>query len=458
MCRANLHDWYGQKHNEPIYAERAKTLRIDLRLQKIRGEIDDTRIYVDPNRFLEWLQDSLFGELSSVLRTQRISVIDITFTDTKPDLVSQQKPANRMANLISKAFLEFYDNTKFGISSYLGRRIRHGTLKGTMVTPVRSLIESERFVALTDNPDCGKLLRKWLTTYELGVEELSREYLQIRGNRNSKALFDTDIFRPDRARVLKAAIGDIDATYTETESFTHINAKIYSYCWRFAESDLRQVRDFLRNCRSDWGKIDAAQLRRSLPNEWWPELNSLAKELNTLLDDRFRTITSWFNEPKNLSPSAPLGLLFQAVMSEVKESFSNFKPNILADDLDTVLTGGTYHLIYDALYVVVHNAAKHGRLNGDLACKFTISDSTSGAKELLINISSETGVGVSDEDVRKKMNDAMLGSYDDALAEEGRSGFKKLLRMKKDTAEMSQFSAECRNGKVNVLLAFRLQY
>ena len=45
--RARLLDWYAEVFDEPSAKERAKTLRLDQRLRMVRGEIDDTRIYVD---------------------------------------------------------------------------------------------------------------------------------------------------------------------------------------------------------------------------------------------------------------------------------------------------------------------------------------------------------------------------------------------------------------------------
>jgi len=458
-CRADLHDWYGKKHDDPLFAERAKTLRIDLRLQKIRGEIDDTRIYVDPNRFTEWLQDNLFSELSSILRTQRIAQLSLILPELKTDIVAQQKPEVRMAALISKAFEEFCGNTKFGISSYLGRRIRHGTLKGTMITPVRSLIESAQFKKLLSHPDFSRQLYKWLDAYEQGVEELSSEYLQVYTNKKSKGLFSSDVYRQDRAAILRTAILDVDKTYAETGSFPHVNAKVYSYCWRFADIDLRKIREHLRRCRQAWGLVDAGALRRSAPRDMNIKVNLLVRELGTMLDERFRTVTSWFNEPKNLSPSAPLGLLFQAVMSEVSESFREFQPEIVENESeDIILSGGSYHLIYDALYVIIYNAAKHGDPIGELVFKISTAKLVGDKRELVINISSKNIMDSVDSEVEKNIHDAMLGSNDDALATEGRSGFKKLMRMESDTQEMTRFNVKCENGRVTVECVFGLYY
>lgn len=301
-----MHEWFGERIDEPLLIERAKTLRIDLRLQKIRGEIDDTRVYVDPNRYSEWIQDNFFTELSSILRSQRIALFAYLLPDSDSELAQQQKPEVRMARLISKAFDQFCSSTKFGIASYLGRRIRHGTLKGAMLSPVQRLLDDPKFEDLMENGDSSKIVERWISNYRAGIDELGREFLQISSNKKPKGLFDTDVFRKDRSDILRTAILDIDQTYADTKSFAHVNTKIYSYCWRLAERDLRRVREHLGNCRQVWGTFNAAEFRRLVPTEFKGLANAFTRELGSLLDDRFRTVTSWFKEPTNLSPSAPL--------------------------------------------------------------------------------------------------------------------------------------------------------
>lgn len=49
--RADMLHWFGTVTNEDRYIDRAKTLRIDIQLNKERGTIDDSRIYVDPLKY-----------------------------------------------------------------------------------------------------------------------------------------------------------------------------------------------------------------------------------------------------------------------------------------------------------------------------------------------------------------------------------------------------------------------
>jgi hypothetical protein len=195
-ARAALHEWYGKNRDQPAYAQRANALRVDLKLQKLRGEIDDTRIYVDPSRFIEWVHDRLFVELSSVLRLKvAIAFNLLLLKEASAELPHQDTPERRLALVIGEAYKEFCTNTIFGIASYLGRRIRHGTLKGVMASPVATLRADPRFTKLFENEDFKHAFDMWYFKYVSGIDHVAAEYLQVHSSKKPKGLLDTDIFR-----------------------------------------------------------------------------------------------------------------------------------------------------------------------------------------------------------------------------------------------------------------------
>ncbi|MFZ6044067.1 hypothetical protein ACOV11_26715, partial [Vibrio natriegens] len=65
--RASLHDWMGDLTGDTNYKVRAKNLRIDHKINLVKGELDDNRIYVDTSKFLEWMQDEIAQDLTTVL-------------------------------------------------------------------------------------------------------------------------------------------------------------------------------------------------------------------------------------------------------------------------------------------------------------------------------------------------------------------------------------------------------
>lgn len=65
--RASLHEWMARFTNEKYYLQRARAVRIDHQINRVRNEIDDHRIYVDPMRFTSWIEDEMMIELNGAL-------------------------------------------------------------------------------------------------------------------------------------------------------------------------------------------------------------------------------------------------------------------------------------------------------------------------------------------------------------------------------------------------------
>ena len=97
-----------------------KDLRLDQKLRKIRGEIDDNRIYVDPLRFGQWL---LANQVGGILKPEQIELKDIDEFKAFGDFAFNRQPHVQMAILLQNAFSEFCGDKRYGIHSSLGRRI-----------------------------------------------------------------------------------------------------------------------------------------------------------------------------------------------------------------------------------------------------------------------------------------------------------------------------------------------
>jgi hypothetical protein len=65
-AHANILEWWGARANDEDAQLRAKSHCLTLRLRKVRGAIEETRIYVDPLRFIAWIGEKLTGELRTL--------------------------------------------------------------------------------------------------------------------------------------------------------------------------------------------------------------------------------------------------------------------------------------------------------------------------------------------------------------------------------------------------------
>ena len=113
----------------------------------------------------------------------------------------------------------------------------------------------------------------------------------------------------------------------------------------------------------------------------------------------------WFKRPISVSPKASLSLLYKAVVAEVRETFPNFDADTdFEENEDIELVGGPYHVLYDAFYVVVYNAAKHGHPDGEIDREFGIlHDHERRRRAVVVTITSDIRDDASEEFVNERL-------------------------------------------------------
>lgn len=424
--RADMLHWFGTVTNEDRYIDRAKTLRIDIQLNKERGTIDDSRIYVDPLKYSQWFEDNMISKLTMVLDPLMISNNKMLILDWDKKNTSVGGTDIVIDHLLA-CYSEFCSNNMFGIASYLGRRIRHGTFKGTAITEVSELSKKEEYAHLFEEKDFKLKFDSWLRNYEKMIEDLVKTFLQIKSRKKPSGVITTEIDSPTKKQYANQMVYDILSIYNTRSGVIQLPSLIMDYCWRLVESDLVKLRKLLSEKKSSHAVFSYTP--KSISGYRRREYSKFSQEVNTVTNKKFGLISSWFNKPSYASPSTEIYLLFRAVVSEVKGNVSHFDPRIDLDDRSFSIAGGTYYVIYDALYVLIHNAAIHGKPNGEI--HFHVSK-PENRQALRINLSTELSSIFEIQDAHKKINAALAELNDDAHIVEGNSGIKKLKRMEKD--------------------------
>jgi hypothetical protein len=427
--RALIFEWYGSKVGDPTYLDRAKTLRIDVQINKAKGTIDDARIYVDPVKFTQWITDNLLDELS-ILAADVCSKGEPTLIPVAWDkLKSGISNLEQIGAILMIAYDEFCSNNKFGIASYIGRRIRHGTLKETGFNDVKNFPTRPGFAKLFASAEFDSCFTLWLRQYENCLVNLRDKYVQIQDKKKIDGLILKDFRTVAKKTTANHMLYEVLKSFYHNKNGQELPYIITEYCWRLIEEDLANIREFLMDQKSKHGvfRFDSsrdAKLRAR-------EVQEFAQELNTLVAEKFRMIESWFNKPSIASPSAELLLLFKAVLSEIRGFFPDFEPELIFDDLGYVIRGGTYFVIYDALFIIIYNAAKYGEKKGCLRFGILIEDKDNAVHFKLI-ISSQIAKNDDLSSVQTSIFSALEGDFEDALNFEGRSGIKKLKKMEQD--------------------------
>lgn len=447
--RAQLHKWMGQFSGEKIYFDRARTLLIDHQLNKVRDEIDDNRIYVDAARFSEWINDEVMRELNSVLMGMELKS-SLLENDADPQLIK----------LIEHCYTTFCSNNIFGIASYLGRRIRHGTFKGHLFSSVLRIERAEKYRDLLSDFGVATHWDAWKIAYEEKVNLIIKDRLHIESSGKRNGLIKPNQVTAAKSEVFYSCARLLARDYAEKKSSHSAIPIIIDYCWRLAENDLRSVNSYLKSQKPNLINKDILQeLRASATNGKFDVATDFNRELVRSIDEKLMAMYNWFKRPLNVSPKASLSLLYKAVVAEVKEIFPDINTNTdFEEHEDIELVGGAYHVLYDSLYVIIYNAAKHGKSGADISRYFTIVEGINSKKILVLNISSI----VCDEETDEYVNSRLSINPDDdmtnAQVSEDRSGIRKLHHLVQCTPNFQINQIGCNSRKVIITMSYLLEH
>lgn len=446
--RAALHRFMGDMTGDKIYSDRARTILIDHQINKLRNEIDDNRIYVDASRFHEWINDELMRDLNAILTAMEIV--------NSPE----QKEANpQILQIIRKCYDAFCESTVFGIASYLGRRIRHGTFRGHLYSSVINFAKATKYEPLLSEHQVSQIWASWQARYEEVIAEIIVERLHVESSGKKQALLKIGLEGAHKVDVANACAKTLWRDYSERKTSQAAPQILTEYCWRLLEVDLKSVNAFLKGKKQELLGADLlSQIKNSALRS---DLAAVfVRDLTHHINDRLTTMYGWFKQPVSVSPKASLSLLFRAVVAEVQDTYSSFCVNQEYDqDQDIELVGGAYHVLYDAFYVVIYNAAKHGKVNGKVQRIFKLVNSDCGRKVAVnITISSEIKECESEEFVRSRLIVHSDDNFANAQVSEDRSGIRKLYQLACSDQNFFIEYLGCVNRQVVVSMSYSLEH
>lgn len=448
--RASLHEWMAEFTKDEHYLQRARTVRIDHQINRVRNEIDDHRIYVDPSRFSSWIEDEMMLELNSAL----------TSTGSGKKGVSVTCDETVLSLIMTQSYNAFCSNAVFGIASYLGRRIRHGTFHGHLYSSVINPIEkAEKFQPLLANPQFAAKWICWKDTYNRAVEMIIAERLHVHSKTKPLGVLTPETYGPSKHEVLAAAVKNISNNYVETTSTVGIDQTIIDYCWRLAELDLVAVTRYLR--------VQQAPLKNEpfLNEELVPAAapadaklaEAFRRELELSIDRKLSAMFGWFKRPSIVAPKASVSLLFAATVAEVKDTIPDFDPQAADSSKEEIeLVGDFYHLVYDSLAIVVRNAAKYADRSRPLRRNFEIVPGK--GKRLVVNISSSIKPTDDPERVSADIEERKMADFQDANMYDKKSGISKLLLLASNRPEFTLDQYEVIGSEVQVRLIYALNH
>ncbi|WP_236525740.1 hypothetical protein, partial [Pseudomonas syringae] len=448
--RASLHEWMAEFTKDEHYFQRARAVRIDHQINRVRNEIDDHRIYVDPSRFSSWIEDEMMIELGSALTSTGLGKkgTSVTCDETIISMVMTQ------------SYNAFCSNAVFGIASYIGRRIRHGTFHGHVYSSVINSVEkSTKFKPLFENSQFTAKWNTWKDNYNNAIEKIITERLHVHSKSKPLGLLTPEMYSSSKQDVLAAAVTNISNSYVESASTADVSPVIIDYCWRLAELDLVAVIRYLK------AQQTPLKNEKFLHEELVPIAatvnNALAetfrRELEIAIDRKLSTMLGWFKRPSIVAPKASVSLLFAATVAEVKDTIPDFDPgNADPGEEDIELVGNFYHLIYDSLAIVVGNAAKYADRNRPLKRKFEIIPGVK--KHLIIEISSFIKPTDDPTEISLQIENRKNAGFQDANLYDKKSGISKLLLLASNRPDFELDQYAVLGNEVQARLVYALEH
>jgi hypothetical protein len=436
-AQASILEWRGTTKNDKDATNRAKSHRLNLRLRKVRGAIDETRIYVDPLRFLQWMHDQYGGELRSLAPLAEEILADPDRSVNLNDAVRVAvQPRLRLLGLLDACYEEFCTNKIYGVTSFIGRRIRHGTLHGHLVLEFQPEVQSAIIEFDGRAPQFARFLENWLTQFDAAVKVMAADNIHVRSKERPKGLIIAKLDEAEKSTIASVMLEAIAISMKDRFQLSVTLGLVQEFCWLLFEVDLKRTRDAVAALRREFViKVDQPQFADR------PELarrvNEKIRAINSSLQLRFEQVGSWLTRPTNLSPSASVTLLFEAVLDEVRQRYPNFQPQLnITGKRDIDLLGHRFHFFYDALYILVDNAAKHGKPNGVLGVE--IDSWNPDNKHIQVRVSVRSDFE-DPSNACARIDDAMDAEVGDAMVSNYKSGIRKLRSLVEDVEEIVGF-------------------
>lgn len=434
--RASMLEWHAEVHRDSITAQKAKQLRIDRKIAEVRGVLNETRLNIDAIRFRQWIEQNKLTEFSDFIRQPTASLPPLQDWSEKSKqqsmlMAAHREPATRALLAILECYAEFCKNPDYGVASFLGRRIRHGTLRGTLLDGIDKPAQVPPSVALQ--------YQNWTREFSTQINAFAAR-LHFKDKAGPKGgLISAEIDTLQKRQQCLVCLKQIFDEAQHDQGILRVPFIIEQFCWFIFELELASVQASIAEARTHWGVVKL----RYQSND--ADATSFEKSTNILLNDRFNTVSSWFRKPPNLSPVAELGHVLKVVLKEARGEYANFDPAVKFEgDEELQLSGRIYYNVYDALAIAVRNAAKHGPHPGRLTVSATVHQADAGSTlELLVGSDLKSGDNI--ESALKRLEDASRTGADGADVVENRSGIRKLKKMQAERNILG-FSIGAENG------------
>ena len=351
------------------------------------------------------------------------------------------------------SFREFCHNRTFGIDSYLSRRVRHGTLAGTLVAPIQERVTNfkERTNSVGSHSD-SREIDAMMEQYRAAVDRIRDNLLHFRSQEKEEGLLQSGA-TSNNTRVLMERdfqvkmLGFLD----QGRSSTELCPLFLEHCWNLLAGDLFRVRDELRNyfARVVRPLFRGTVRRLSHQEQWRP----LLADLDRTAEELFSTVASWFSRSEGPAMIVTVNELVEVVSQEVKQYHPGYEGEyLIKGEGEDSLMGLAYQTAYDVLYICFSNVAEHADPEGvtEVDAQF-LSVGGARASWFRLSVTSSHGGKTSDDAVQQASKAALARhKAKESMIREGNTGLAKAQALIEAYGPAGAFDWDVQEGRLKV--------
>lgn len=436
-------------------ADELEALERELANLDARSDIDSTRVHVDEESLREWFNETQQANVTRYTQTVMSENrphdptwlaklhpknVDVRSEEDEEDFSAETQIGSEyiLLSIVDATLKAFARDKTFGLDANLSRRIRHGSLSGHVMTPVTRALNRMSDLAdshkdgITGSGDSGiQLTVQRFRTFMLSeLDHIRKDIIQISSPSHPHGLIKATWNTAANITYLDAMSARVRSRVMSYSGQYDLFADIYSLCWDFLAPDLAQTRFYMARTFLPFTQQHLYELfnQNTTQAERVVSYSAMVDVLETL-QGRILEVCGWFIKPVFRQDKYSLRMLVDSACSIVKEYDDKYQFREQIDvSSDILLNRGSFDVFGDALFVLIGNAARHGKADGIIQVSAEPIKDAEGLVLLLV----KSEVGTPDDfDIALARIKTALEIKEKALeraaVEEGSSGLGKLV-------------------------------
>jgi len=451
----------------PEYAEAIRQITLSQTLQRGLERIDQTRVFVNESAISRWAEKELeqdydrwrrLAESSSGSRTVddllRQYVLDPSNLALLTELTSGKPTASDVVllDILDRLYKRFLLDPAEGLDAYLSVRIRHGSLRGTILGPLdeQSLLFSSEFSGDAFDARWGEQLgltfqeraalvpriQAFSTDVRRIVDEFIDERIQVQSEEKPLGAFPSVVVA-QAAKIIVLGLAERPLSFN---AFLNV---AYGIFWQIIEVQLNGLREEVsgRIVSEIRARAEALITQvRGLGANCLPLITTLTTA-STTTKSQCDTVADWFRLPSYTDgESYELRDAISIASAATRNVHRSFTAEIetISLPLDALpLTTSALSVLMDCLFVVFENAWKHSGFFGELPAIALAAEYDPAYRLLMLRAVSAVSPSRKEELLSGELS-RLRAKYLSELPlelvrKEGGSGFPKLARLARAT-------------------------